>query len=225
MIKSFQSSKKFIHIPLPQFDIERIDSPEGRKYRVPNGNLYESVTSFLGRVTDDGSLDEWRNAVGIEAANKVGLRATTRGTTLHQYCETYLQNKTVEIDYNRMVDLYCFKSLVPILDRVEEILIQETFLFSHTLKLAGAVDLVAKIDNKLYVLDFKSSGKPKLATDIDNYWLQVTIYSMMIEEMYDISIPDIGIIIATEFSPPAFYTDKRRNWIPKLAELLKKDRS
>jgi hypothetical protein len=50
-------------------EIIRIDSPDGRMYKVPNGNLYPSVSTVLGKGLDNSVIDEWRAKVGDKVAD------------------------------------------------------------------------------------------------------------------------------------------------------------
>ena len=55
--------KNFIHHEFPE--VIRMDLPEGRRYKVPSGKLYPSVTTVTGHLSN-ASLDAWKKRVGEE---------------------------------------------------------------------------------------------------------------------------------------------------------------
>ena len=114
-------------------------------------------------------------------------------------CEDYLHNNP---DYGKGMMpniISMFKQLQPWLDEhVDFIYGNELALFSHTLRTAGRCDLIAQIDGKPAILDFKTSTNEKKEEWIENYFLQVTAYSIMFEEMYGIPIDDVHVLISNE---------------------------
>ena len=78
--------EKLLELP----NLERVDSPNGRKYITPDGNAYPSVTTVLSKTLDHSGLDEWKNLVGEEEALKVSRTATRRGSNIHDLCENYV---------------------------------------------------------------------------------------------------------------------------------------
>ena len=69
-----------------------MDLPEGRRYKVPSGKLYPSVTTVTGHLSN-ASLDAWKKRVGEEEAARISKRATDRGTRIHTLCEDFLKGK------------------------------------------------------------------------------------------------------------------------------------
>jgi hypothetical protein len=63
-----------------------------RLYNTPDGNQYPSVTSVLSIINED-KIAAWRKRVGEEEANRVGHRASSRGTSVHSILERYLLNE------------------------------------------------------------------------------------------------------------------------------------
>lgn len=219
---SFCKSEPFTHNWLNQLELQRVDSPSGRYYVTPEGKNYPSVTTFLSKTDDSNYIAEWRNAVGDAEADRVSRRASTRGSQLHENAEAYLRNKPVIIPKVRMLDLSLMRGIIPALNRINNVKLLESQLYSHAFKLAGTVDCVAEFDGELAVIDFKTSGKIKGKEEIDNYFIQTAIYSWMIEERYGIRIPKLVIIIAEEFGNAKVYVENRKNWFDALkAKLIK----
>jgi genome maintenance exonuclease 1 len=110
-----------------------------------------------------------------------------------------------------------FKQLQRFLDaNVDDIRISEGSLFSHKLKVAGSVDLVASYQGKKAIIDFKTSTKPKRLDWIENYLLQASMYSFMFWEMTKIYHPTIVIAIAVEEDDNAqIFVENASDWIDK----------
>jgi genome maintenance exonuclease 1 len=158
--------------------------------------------------------------VGEVEANRVSERASTRGTTLHNHAEKYLRNQPVTIPKVRFLDVSLMRGLVPSLNRISNVRILEGQLYSHTFKLAGTVDCVADFDSVKSTIDFKSSTKIKERYEIDDYFMQVSIYSYMLTERYGLNYNQLVVLIAQEFGPAQVFIDDRRNWRSKVAELI-----
>ena len=200
---------QFIHEERFQpYEIESVTTEQGRKYWVPDASEpYESVTTALGNQPGKKqAIQEWRNRVGDDEANRISRIATTRGTAVHSIIEDYLDNKP---DYlkNRMPDaVVMFKTLQPILDKaIAKVYMQESPLWSHQYRLAGRVDCVAEVNGKLTVVDFKTSMKPKKRDWITDYYLQTAAYSHMIHELYGEMPSQTVIFIAVQDSTPQIF--------------------
>jgi CRISPR/Cas system-associated exonuclease Cas4 (RecB family) len=209
------------HAFLPKHNLPRIETEFGRKYQTPLGN-YMSVTTALGAL-DHGFVDAWRQAVGEEEANNVGRRAAARGTTLHENAEKFLLNQ--EVKTSNFLDKDLYGQIVPELKNISDIYALEYPLYSDTLKLAGTVDCIAKYKGEYCIIDFKTSGRVKDQHEIDSYFIQTSLYSLMFEEMYGIKIQKLCIIMAIEFMKPKVFHGIRADWFPKIGAMLKKLKS
>ena len=49
--------------------------------------------------------------------------------------------------------------------------------------MAGRVDCVGLFDNNLSIIDFKSSSKPKEEYMAKQWYIQMTAYALMVEEL------------------------------------------
>ena len=204
---------KFLHekIDLGYEDLRAVTQPNGRTYETPEGS-YPSVTTVLKLLSQD-SIAAWRKRVGEDVANQISYRAANRGTAVHSIIERYLDNN-VEYDKDVMPDvLSTFKDVQPILDKhITEILGLEAPLYSKHLKLAGRVDCVGVFDNKLSIIDFKTSRKIKKKEWIHNYFAQASAYAIMFEERTGIPVPQLVIIIAVDNEEPQVFIEKRDDW-------------
>lgn len=194
--------KIFNHIKLDalNFDLKAETTDSGRLYTVPSGEKYKSITTILSNYNKKHIL-EWRKAVGEEQANKISSKAANRGTKVHKICEDYINNETTDFKLQLLMpDLKeLFFKIKPIIDQsVDNIYAQEQALYSHKLRAAGRVDLIAEWNGKLAIIDFKTSTKQKDEENIQNYFMQCTAYATMFHEVTGIWIDDIVILIATE---------------------------
>ena len=206
--------KKFNHsiIELGYEDLVAETTDTGRTYKCPDGSSFNSVTTVL-KVLSEDAIQAWRRRVGEDVANKIGVRAANRGTAVHSIIERYLDNNA-EYDKDVMPDvLSTFKDVQPILDEhISEILGLEAPLYSKHLKLAGRVDCVGMFDNKLSIIDFKTSRKIKKKEWIHNYFAQASAYAIMFEERTGIPVPQLVIIIAVDNEEPQVFVEKRDDW-------------
>jgi len=206
--------KEFNHniIELGYEDLVAETTDTGRTYKCPDGSSFNSVTTVL-KVLSEDAIQAWRRRVGEDVANKIGVRAANRGTAVHSIIERYLDNN-VEYDKDVMPDvLSTFKDVQPILDEsISEILGLEAPLYSKHLKLAGRVDCVGVFNDKLSIIDFKTSRKLKKKEWIHNYFAQASAYAIMFEERTGIPVPQLVILIAVDNEKPQVFIEKRDDW-------------
>jgi len=221
------SRKTFKHqfVPVVDLTTETIDGQ--RHYVLPDGiTKLKSVTTILGEKTDKTSLLEWRKRVGEEEANRISTQAARRGTAIHNMAEKYLLNEDMTPIFQKEmpINIETFQKIQPVLnEHVGTILGIETPLASKTLGCAGRTDLVAEYDGVLSIIDFKTSKRLKEESYIENYFLQATVYSMMFEWTYNLSVPQIVIIIAVDDeSTPQIFIKERVYYIDKVLEIFKR---
>ena len=88
----------FIHHNfLGDLELNKKETTGIRLYNLPNGDWVPSitsVTSFYNRQI----FVKWRKRVGIEEANRITKKATTRGTDFHEAVEVYMRNNEIKWD-------------------------------------------------------------------------------------------------------------------------------
>lgn len=216
--------KKFRHVP-SNYEFtnleEDYESPLGRRYRTPTGNLYPSITTVLS-ITQKDHIAKWRAKVGEEKATEVSNRATLRGTRVHSICENYINGDVDKLTNLGYDDLSTFRSLKPIIDQyIDDIVVQEVALFSDKLKVAGRTDCIANYGGVLSVIDFKTSTKQKKVEWIGNYFAQGAAYAVMFEEMTGRPIEQIVILIACDIGEPQVFIVKRDDHIDNFVSIRK----
>jgi genome maintenance exonuclease 1 len=221
LAKTSVSNSKEFDLDLIDFEtLTRIDGPT-RLYETPTGQRYPSVTTVLGKMTDKTALNEWKKRVGEEEAARVSARAASRGTNIHTMCEKYVLGE--EVDTSMPHNMVIFKQIKDVLDEhVTTVYGTECTLFSHHLKIAGTCDLIAKFDNKLAIIDYKTSTRLKRKDWIESYFLQASLYSYMLWEMTGIGAKDIVVIIGVDDELQAqTFNEKSSNYLEKAADMVK----
>lgn len=200
---------KFNHLKLVEsIDLLTETINNKRHYIISGDKKYKSVTTVTG-IRSQKSIAKWRKRVGEEEANRISTRASSRGTKFHDIIEGYLNNcldKTVEIQYPLPYNM--FKTAKKYIDRINNIHLLESCLYSDYLQLAGRVDCIAEFDGVLSIIDFKTSTREKDEDHIENYFVQETAYAVMYYEMYKIQPVQLVTIIACESGSPQLFIKK-----------------
>ena len=162
------------------------------------GTPVPRVTNILSSMLHEEGLMSWSNYIGKKGQdyNKTLNLAAKKGTYVHNAIEDYIQNNK-ELDINK-VDSFCsddvynpYNSFLTwwnsIKDNVE-VLMEETPLVGKYF--AGTLDLLIKWNDKIYLIDFKTSNHPSY-----KYFLQLSAYRYLLKELYNIEIDGCGIIM------------------------------
>lgn len=191
----------FIHKP---YNFEELDSKttkSGRVYK-RGDKSYRSVTTILGALTKQ-HIVEWRNRIGHAEAQKITTAASKRGIKVHTLCEKYVNNQDLPKKATP-ISIEIFEKIKPVLDaNITTVYNTEFCLYSDRLNTAGRCDLFCEWNGIPTVVDYKSSTKAKKEEWIENYYLQGTVYSMMIYERLSIPIKQFVIVIGCEELPEA----------------------
>ena len=183
---------------------------------------YPSITNLLGNLSKK-AIQEWRDRIGHEEANKISRQAASRGTAVHAMCELYVNN---DPDYNRdvMPNIeYDFNRIKNILDtRIGVVYGQELPLYSDHLKVAGRVDLVAEFDGKISIIDYKTSKKTKKHEWCHSYFMQECFYAIAWEERTGIPITQLVTIISVDDAEPQVFIEHRDDWDKNLVKVIEK---
>ena len=200
--------------PLKQVEIDGV-----RFYTAEGVGPYPSVTTVLSADKEkQKSLDSWRRRVGDDVANMVSHQAAQRGTDVHIMMEDYILGqettkkmmpniKELFMGLKRFADVY-----------IDNIMMVEGQLFSHHLRVAGTVDLVAEFDGKIAIIDWKTAAKPKKREYITNYFMQEAAYAVMFEERTGIPVEKLVTLVAYPEGTQMF-VEYRDEWIGKFMEL------
>jgi genome maintenance exonuclease 1 len=188
-------------------DISTISAHGMRLYNVSDGVYYPSITTVLGSTVPEEkkkSLESWRDSIGHAEADRIGLEAATNGTEVHEIIEKYLNGDKSAADsghYSRD-QIMSFNAIKAQLSYIDEVWAQEAALYSHELGVAGRCDCIGIHRGMPAIIDFKTSSKLKKSKDIQDYYLQLTAYGIMFNEMYGTDISRGVIIMVSAKSFP-----------------------
>jgi len=209
---------EFIHekIDMGYEKLDRAEHADGRRYVTLDGNAYPSVTTVLSIINED-KIREWKQRVGEEKANKIGLQAANRGTAVHNIIEKYINNEDTS-DFMPHVQ-QSLQNLKPLIDKhVTKVFATECPLYSDHLKLAGTCDAIVEWDGVPTIVDWKTSRRPKKKTDIPNYFCQLAAYAVMWEERTGMPCNNTRIVMDVDNFHPVMYKEKRDDWIDMMID-------
>lgn len=193
--------KQFNHVGLLEpIEMDTVTIDGKRHYVTPTGFKHPSVTTVIGNNSRKQKvLTEWRKRVGYEKAQQISTRSASRGTRYHKIVEDYFNN---DLDLEKYKDtplpVFMFHSTVKILDRINNIYLQEAALYSDRLKIAGRVDCIAEFDGELSIIDFKTSAKLKKEEHLYDYYVQECAYACMLQEIYNLKVIKLVTIVSCE---------------------------
>ena len=213
----------FTHSDVPFVPIERETIDGVRYYKVFGTEelvKMPSITSVISWRNRD-KFKKWRARVGETVANKITRKATHRGTDAHTLIEEYLNNSETFSDVLPLSQ-FLFKQAKPTLNKIDNILCQETALYSTQLGIAGSVDCIAEYEGELAVIDFKTSAKPKPRAWIEDYFVQCAAYACMLYEMKGIMVKKFVIIMTCEDGECVVYEERdKKKYINLLSEYIR----
>jgi genome maintenance exonuclease 1 len=217
----------FKHVELKLPELKRVVIDGVRYYDIPGEESEDnsplklvSVTSVISHYKKD-FFNSWRKRVGVEKADAITRKATSRGTDTHTLIENYLLNQDLP-EVQPISDLL-FKIAKPTLNRINNIHSLEGALYSKFLGIAGTVDCIAEFDGQLAIIDFKTSKEPKPREWIDGYFVQCCAYACMLHEMTGISVKKFVIIMACENGDVEIYEEEdKAKYLKLLIQYIKK---
>ena len=157
-----------------------------------------SVTTVLSKTKskeDSESIQRWIKRVGEKEADKIKSEAAARGTAMHKYLEDLiLGQRSLDLtnlgqQAQRMAEVIVERGL----NDCSEIYGTEAVLYYPGLY-AGSCDLIAKYKDKVSIIDFKQTNKPKQREWIGDYFLQMGAYGMAHDAVYGTAIEQ-GVIM------------------------------
>jgi ATP-dependent exoDNAse (exonuclease V) beta subunit len=196
-----------------------------------NGDIYTSVTTFIGSYKKPFDKDKWSKVVAKregktqdEILNKwseITVTAQNRGTNVHLVMENYVKFNKIEKGYEELVDSFIKKTNGVILPNSN--ILSEELLYSHDFKLAGMADLIVENDNTFYVLDFKTNKKFNFVSKYNDYFyepidylpqcefttytIQLSIYAWMHEQLTGKKCGGVKIFYLRDFSGKVFWQE------------------
>ena len=185
-------------------DGKQIEDHGSRIYDVAGYRL-PSVTTILGKTKDQSFLKEWKAKVGEKKAEEIKNLSSVRGTAMHKYLESYIQDIGYEDftgignEAKSMAEKIIEFGLVP----VDEYYGSEVTMYYPGLY-AGQTDLVCMHNGEDAIVDFKQSNRPKKKEWIEDYYLQIAAYAMAHDYVHKSTIKKGVIMVCT---PDLYYQE------------------
>jgi len=165
---------------------------DGEEQKLP------SVTTVLAQTKsekDKEGIKRWKEQVGEKRAEEIKNEAAARGTAMHKYLEDFIiGQKSMDLtttgkEAQRMAEIILEKGL----NDCSNVYGVEAVLYYPGLY-AGSCDLIATYNDKLAIIDFKQTNKPKQREWIGDYFLQMAAYGMAHDAVYNTAI-ELGVIM------------------------------
>lgn len=183
--------------------INRIDTPEGRRYATPDGEKLPSVTTILDATKSEESkkaLNEWRKRVGVQKAQQITTEAAGRGTRMHKWLENYvLTGETGEPGsnpYSKQSHQMAQSIITQGLVNCSEFWGTEVPLYFPKVY-AGTTDLVGVHSGSPAIMDHKQANKLKKKEWISDYFVQLAAYANAHNEVHGTDIRKGVIFMCT----------------------------
>jgi len=200
-LKGLKKSNKYNYIRGKQLT----DPGSGtRVYDIDNYRL-PSVTTILGATKNKQFLKDWKAKVGEEEAERIKNVSSSRGTAMHKFLEHHILGTgcvdltAIGQEARPMADKIIEIGLAP----VEEYYGSEVMLHYPGLY-AGSTDLVCLHNGKETIVDFKQANRPKREEWIEDYFLQIAMYAMAHDYVYNSKIEQGVIMVCT---PDLYYQE------------------
>ena len=215
-------------------ELKRQESNEGRFYLDSKNTPVPSVTTVLNKTSNKkDSIQQWRNRVGEEEANRIIKQSTDIGTMVHEALELYLNEQEwrnfSDNEDGVLAERMTEKFIESGLNSITEVWGLEVGLILDGLY-AGTADCVCKINGVPSLIDFKTARKMKKREWIEDYFLQCCAYANAHNVMFDTDINQIVILmidrnlIFQEFIvKPTEFNILTRLWKKRLIEFHNKN--
>lgn len=160
--------------------------PDKGRYNF-NNKFVPRVTEILESTINEPYIAEWANWLGFKhkSYKTVLGEAAYTGTKTHSYIENLIKNgkKDLPDDANAITCINAFNRWWNqlISNNKVEVIGQEEKLVSQWF--GGTYDMLLKINDKIFLIDFKTSSKVSF-----RYFLQLAAYRYMIEPSYNLKI-------------------------------------
>lgn len=177
------------------------ESVEGKRlYVCPDGSKVPSVTTILDSTKPPekiAALQAWRKSVGDKKAQEITAESAGRGTRMHKYLEDFVMSGQLSTPgtnpYSKQSHLMASTIINQGLVNVNEIWGSEVGLYYPELY-AGTADAVGMHNNHQAIFDYKQTNKPKKIEYIEDYFLQLTAYSLAHNKIHGTNIKK-GVIL------------------------------
>ena len=176
--------------------LRRIDTDYGRRYINRFDEALPSVTTILDFTKDKTKLEEWKQRVGDEEAERIRVAAAAVGTAMHSFIESHIKYRPMRPakNWNQLKGFRMGATLMEqYFENLEEVWGNEVMVFKRG-KYAGTTDLAGVYKGKPSIIDFKQTNKMKKREWIDDYFIQLAAYADAHNDQHNTRIQD-GVVL------------------------------
>ena len=185
-------------------DIARsdIDITDNIAYFNVNGQI-PRVTQIISKMIHEDAIVQWSNSLGFKhkSYTQVLKEAAEYGTYTHEGIESFLKQTPLK-DETPLIPIEAFKAWWTTLNLNNQVRIlgQEQRLTCPYF--GGTYDLLLSINNKIFLVDFKTSNHVTY-----KYYIQLSAYSYLLKHLQNIHINGVIILQLDKKEPK--YTEYR----------------
>jgi len=172
--------------------------PENHQYFDENMIEYKSITTLLGEQKPFNSIEIAEKVSKISSSRYFGMsvdrilefwdNSAELGTVVHEAIEEYINDSIWPSD----------ETLTPLVEQFSKLrfrgeLLSETLVWDESTRLAGTVDIMEVLQDRIMLYDIKTSraiNEDKLGT----YSLQLELYRRLVEKQFNKPTQVVAII-------------------------------
>lgn len=167
---------------------------KGNHHYIYDNRAVPSVTTILSKCIHEDYLMNWANYLGFKRIKyKDRLQeAADMGTDGHNAIENYLRNKVES-------ENICLQSFLLWWNMINESNTVEVVDMEHSMVLpycGGTYDILLKINDRLFLVDLKTSNKLSY-----KYFIQLAAYRHMLYKLENINIDGCVILQLDKYTP------------------------
>ena len=180
-------NKGILYSPTYEYSKQEVIKQNNIRYYKFDDLLVPSVTSIIRLSRPNQSYNySSKQADSFEIGN-----------LMHEYLDLYVTNKKIEYQSteNSRIALKLSEVIINnIFPKIDSFIATEATVHNNY-NYAGTLDLLASVDNKLTVIDYKSSYRKKSAFQIDEHFQQLAAYALAHDKMHSTLIEQAMIFI------------------------------
>lgn len=160
-----------------------------------NGIPVPSVTQILSKCINEPYIAQWANYLGFKRIKyqEELNRAATIGTKGHNAIEAFITDKTNDEGNMCLQSFILWWDIINQNHKVEIIGMEEALVLPYC---GGTYDLLLKIDERIYLVDFKTSNHISF-----KYFIQLAAYRHMVYVNKNINIDGCIVLQVNKFEP------------------------
>ena len=119
------------------------------------------------------------------------------GNLMHEYLDCYVTDKKIEdldSENSKIASKLSEVIINNIFPKVDSFISTEATVHNNH-EYAGTLDLLALVDGKLTIIDYKSSYRPKSSLQIDEHFQQLAAYALAHDNMHNTKIEQAMIFV------------------------------